>query len=111
MASDPFETYLQRAEALFLAGDIVQAGQIWQAILKRRPGHQIARAGLYKVKLHFDARATQGGLAGQTPVQESSDARTAQGAPPKPQEPDVTRLLEQGCILYDAGHVEDALAK
>ena len=61
-APDPFEQYLNRAASLFDLGDVVQAGQIWQAILKRNPDHKIARAGLYKVKVYFDARATQDGL-------------------------------------------------
>ncbi|HNX94118.1 MAG TPA: hypothetical protein PKL14_03065 [Holophaga sp.] len=103
MAKDPFESYLKQASDLFDAGDIVQAGQIWQAILKRVPDHEIARAGLYKVKLYFDARATQGGLDhaknGGTP------------APAPTAHPEVVRLLEQGCTLYDAGHAEDALQR
>ena len=61
-APDPFEAYLKRATDLFEAGDIVRAGQIWQAILKKVPDHQVARAGLYRVKLYFDSRATQDGL-------------------------------------------------
>jgi len=111
VAPDPFESYLKRAAELFEAGDIVQAGQIWQAILKKRPEHEIARAGLYKVKLYFDARATQGGLVGPKPSAEAEDARRTQGALAKPPDPEVTRLLEQGCILYDAGHVEDAVTR
>ncbi len=111
VALDPFESYLKRAADLFEAGDIVQAGQIWQAILKKRPEHEVARAGLYKVKLYFDARATQGGLVGPKPSVEVEDARTTQGALPRPPDPEVTRLLEQGCILYDAGHVEDAVTR
>lgn len=113
---DPFETYLKRAAALFDSGDIVQAGQIWQAILKKKPDHEIARAGLYKVKLHFDARATQGGLVvakaaePASPASES-DVRATAGGLPVPQDPEIVRLLEQGCTLYDAGHLEDALNK
>lgn len=109
MPSDPFESYLKRAADLFESGDIVQAGQIWQAILKKRPDHEVARAGLYKVKLYFDARATQGGLVKQKPG--ADDVRATHGASSKPQDPEITRLLEQGCTLYDAGHVEDALTK
>jgi tetratricopeptide (TPR) repeat protein len=115
---DPFASYLKRADDLFSKGDIVQAGQIWQAILKKNPGHEAARAGLYKVKLYFDARATQDGLVVPVP----SGAAPAQAVPPEddvratqapaPQvDPEVTRLLEQGCTLYDAGHAEDALTK
>jgi len=111
MAADPFESYLKRAADLFESGDIVQAGQIWQAILKKKPEHESARAGLYKVKLYFDARATQGGLVTQKPSDETGDVRATHGAPSKPLDPEITRLLEQGCTLYDAGHVEDALTK
>lgn len=111
MPSDPFESYLKRAADLFEAGDIVQAGQIWQAILKKRPDHEVARAGLYKVKLYFDARATQGGLVKQKPAVAADDVRATHGASSKSQDPEITRLLEQGCTLYDAGHVEDALTK
>lgn len=62
MTTDPFSPHLKRAAQLFQSGDIVQAGQIWQAILKKSPAHEEARIGLYKVKLFFDARATQDGL-------------------------------------------------
>jgi tetratricopeptide (TPR) repeat protein len=110
-ASDPFESYLRRAVELFEAGDIVQAGQIWQAILKKRPDHEIARAGLYKVKLYFDARATQGGLVTQKSTGQAVDVRATQGGPAGVQDPELVRLLEQGCTLYDAGHVEEALAR
>jgi len=103
IAKDPFESYLTRAAELFESGDIVQAGQIWQAILKKNPNSEVARAGLYKVKLYFDARATQDGLAGAKPA-------------PAPVltpiiNPEVDKLLEQGCTLYDAGHTEDALGR
>lgn len=105
--TDPFASYLKRADDLFEAGDIVQAGQIWQAILKKKPDHETARAGLYKVKLYFDARATQGGLVGlKPPVPAPAPVEV-----PKPPDTDITRLLEQGCTLYDAGHIEDAITK
>ena len=105
--TDPFASYLKRADDLFEAGDIVQAGQIWQAILKKKPDHETARAGLYKVKLYFDARATQGGLVGmKSPVPVPVPAEV-----PKSPDVEITRLLEQGCTLYDAGHVEDAITK
>lgn len=110
---DPFESYLKKAAALFEAGDVVQAGQIWQAILKKAGEHEEARAGLYKVKLYFDARATQDGLsserkeaAAKAAIPEASPQSAAGGAPPE-----IVRLLEQGCTLYDAGHFEDAIAK
>ncbi len=111
---DPFESYLKKAAALFEGGDVVQAGQIWQAILKKSPDHAEARAGLYKVKLYFDARATQDGLASEQKKELAAQSAPApvpapQAAPSGPAE--LVRLLEQGCTLYDAGHFEDAIAK
>ena len=111
---DPFESYLKKAAALFEGGDVVQAGQIWQAILKKSPDHAEARAGLYKVKLYFDARATQDGLA--TEQKKELAAQSAAASAPAPQAApggpaELVRLLEQGCTLYDAGHLEDAIAK
>lgn len=98
-APDPFEPHLQRAAQLFEAGDIVQAGQIWQAILKRSPNHTVARAGLYKVKLYFDARATQDGLA---------EAQKMLAPLISPAELD--RQLQLGCEHYDADRIQEALA-
>jgi tetratricopeptide (TPR) repeat protein len=83
-APNPFQTYLDRATSLFEAGDVVQAGQIWQAILKRDPAHQAARAGLYRVKLALDQK--NGAWSNE-------------------------RLLQEGCALYDLGQAGDALRK
>jgi tetratricopeptide (TPR) repeat protein len=110
---DPFESYLKKAALLFEAGDVVQAGQIWQAILKKSPNHEVARAGLYKVKLYFDARATQDGLSSER-KEEAAKAAAPEPAPRPTTSgaaPEIVRLLEQGCTLYDAGHFEDAIAK
>ncbi len=101
MAS-PFEPYLHQARALFEAGDIVKAGQIWQAILKRDPGSEEARAGLYKVKAHFDARATQDGL--RAAPEPAADRQTL-----TPPSPEVNSLLDAGCALYDAGLIAKAI--
>jgi tetratricopeptide (TPR) repeat protein len=81
--ADPFQSHLDRADALFQAGDVVQAGQIWQAILKRRPDHAAARAGLLRVKQFFD----------QQDLTSANDA-----------------LLQEGCTLYDMGEIHEALA-
>lgn len=117
---DPYEAYLNRAASLFDLGDIVQAGQIWQAILKRDPEHKVARAGLYKVKLCFDARATQGGMtppppgpkAEADPFRTGSRPIPALTAPPEPAPAvDGDRLLRDGCTLYEMGEVADALRK
>ncbi|HEU4952768.1 MAG TPA: tetratricopeptide repeat protein, partial [Holophagaceae bacterium] len=56
MAPDPYARYLQQAEELFSAGDVVRAGQIWQAILKQVPDHGPAREGLFRVKAALDAQ-------------------------------------------------------
>lgn len=110
---DPFESYLKKAAALFEAGDVVQAGQIWQAILKKSPDHSEARAGLYKVKLYFDARATQDGLASEQKKELEAQAAASAPAPQAATggSSELVRLLEQGCTLYDAGHLQDAIAK
>jgi tetratricopeptide (TPR) repeat protein len=86
-APDPFQPHLNRASSLFEQGEVVQAGQIWQAILKRNPAHRAARAGLYLVKLALEHRDA---------------SRTPQ---------DDERLLQEGCTLFDMGQVEDALRK
>ena len=132
-APDPFEPYLNRAASLFDLGDIVQAGQIWQAILKRDPGHQAARAGLYKVKVCFDARATQDGMTPPVaPIAEPSATgkhpNLAAPPPPEPEGPppevapaispateeDDTRvevLIREGVQLYDMGMLPEAMGK
>lgn len=109
---DPFESYLLKAENLFQAGDIVQAGQIWQAILKKSPNHSDARAGLYKVKIYFDARATQDGLI--PPTEASANPLPDPPpvvAPAVSRTDDIERLLRDGCTLFDMGQSQDALKK
>lgn len=114
--NDPYESHLQRAASLFESGEIVQAGQIWQAILKKSPNHEIARAGLYKVKLFFDARATQGGLVSPETKKALADIHQPPPLPATIQADalsvdDIPSLLEQGCTLYDSGLIEEALSK
>ena len=57
MAQDPYARYLQQAEELFASGEVVRAGQIWQAVLKQVPDHGAAREGLIRVKAALDAKA------------------------------------------------------
>ncbi|HLO66124.1 MAG TPA: hypothetical protein VK188_03840, partial [Holophaga sp.] len=102
----PFDPYLKQAEALFASGDVVKAGQIWQAILKKDPANEAARAGLYRVKVHFDARATQDGLGGAAEAAAPPPDRQTHTPPPA----EINSLLEAGCALYDAGRVERAIA-
>ncbi|BDU78792.1 tetratricopeptide repeat protein [Mesoterricola sediminis] len=115
----PYDPYLTQAEALFQAGDVVKAGQIWQAILKKDPTCQAARSGLYRVKAHFDARATQDGLEAP-PLPGAPVPGAPRPGAPEPGAPDrqthtpppteVNSLLEAGCALYDAGKPERAIA-
>ena len=57
---DPFATHLQRAQDLFQAGEVIAAGQIWQAILRKNPTHAGARACLVHVKNWLDERQKAG---------------------------------------------------
>jgi tetratricopeptide (TPR) repeat protein len=109
MSPDPFEPYLRQAEELYTGGDIVKAGQIWQAILKRVPGHAQAKAGLYKVKLHFDARATQGDLVPKDVGGQGLTQPRPTSPEPEPEDPDT--LLQCGCTLFDMGQLEEARVK
>ncbi len=73
MTSDPYAPHLRQAEALFANGEIVKAGQIWQAILKQQPTHAKAREGLLAVKqgllaLRETAAAAARDLTGPHPV-------------------------------------------
>ncbi len=53
MTTDPYAPYLRQADALFAQGEIVKAGQIWQAVLKQQPSHAEARERLLAVKQHL----------------------------------------------------------
>lgn len=53
---DPYASYLSQARALFEAGEVLKAGQIWQAILKKDPAHPESKAGLYQVRLWLEAQ-------------------------------------------------------
>ncbi len=50
MTPDPYAPHLRQADLFFAEGEIVKAGQIWQAILKQQPTHAKAREGLLAVK-------------------------------------------------------------
>ncbi len=57
---DPFAAHLQRAQDLFQAGEVMAAGQIWQAVLRKDPTHAGARACLIHVKHWLDERQKAG---------------------------------------------------
>jgi len=53
MTTDPYAPHLRQAADLFAQGEVVKAGQIWQAILKQQPAHAEARERLLAVKQHL----------------------------------------------------------
>lgn len=93
---DPFAAHLQRAQDLFQAGEVIAAGQIWQAILRKNPTHAGARACLVHVKHWLDERQKAGDpvvLAAQNqgPVDldnvstpGAAPAKSATAVPPSP---------------------------
>lgn len=119
MTTDPYAPYLRQADEHFAAGEIVKAGQIWQAILKQVPAHAEARAGLLKVKQLLDAQKAAAAAAvvpPPAPMPPPPPAPVAEPAPAEAPAPEVSpelidKLLREGCTLYDMGQVEDALLK
>lgn len=92
---DPFAAHLQRAQDLFQAGEVIAAGQIWQAVLRKNPTHAGARACLVHVKHWLDERQKAGDpvvLAAQNQGPVSLDDLPVSGtaaARPAPQPPPV----------------------
>jgi tetratricopeptide (TPR) repeat protein len=73
MTLDPYAPHLRQADDLFAQGEVVKAGQIWQAILKQHPDHAEARAGLLAVKERL-AALREVGAAAVPPPEEASPA-------------------------------------
>ncbi len=128
MTTDPYAAYLRQADEHFAKGEIVKAGQIWQAILKQQPTHAEARAGLIKVKQLLDEQKAQAAAATVPPSPRPSIPAAAEppAAAPEPtpapiaapvaaveeaSPEEIDRLLREGCTLYDMGQIEDALKK
>src|SRR5512133_3213438 len=121
MTPDPYAPYLRQADELFARGEIVKAGQIWQAILKQQPTHTEARERLVALRERLLAeREAQAAAALPPPApQPAPEPEPAPAPVPEPlppatpvvssEEPD--RLVIQGCTLYDMGQVPDALQK
>ena len=103
MQPDPYAPHLQKADDLFAQGEVVKAGQIWQAILKQQPSHVEARRHLLEVKEHLQRlqRAEADAPAAPDPL---PDQEASVG-------PEPSQLLTDGCTLYDMGQTEDALRK
>jgi len=72
MTPDPYAPYLRQADDLFAKGEVVKAGQIWQAVLKQQPTHVEARERLMAVKQHLLA------------LREAEDAAAAAAVAPPP---------------------------
>lgn len=133
---DPYASYLRQADELFAAGDVLKAGQIWQAILKQQPAHEAAREGLLKVRALLEAQKAAtvapepapepAPVPAPVPAPEPTPEPVAPGAPaptpvpapipapapaPALDSDQVERLLREGCTLYDMGQTQDALGK
>ena len=94
--------HLQQASLLFGAGEVVKAGQIWQAILKIHPSSEEARVGLLKVR-DVLSKATTDKPRPETSLMES-EAAEANGLDP------AELLMKQGRAHYDQGSLHEALA-
>jgi tetratricopeptide (TPR) repeat protein len=84
MTSDPYAPHLRQAEALFAQGEIVKAGQIWQAILKQQPTHASAREGLLAVKRHLLALQEAGAAAVRAFKEPVATPESAESLTPPP---------------------------
>ena len=104
MQPDPYTSYLEQASELFAQGEVVKAGQIWQAILKQQPGHAEARRRLLDVKDHLQRLQREEAATAPIPAEMEPAPEAVDG-------PEPSQLLTDGCTLYDMGQTEDALHK
>lgn len=122
--ADPYAPHLRQADDLLAQGQVVKAGQIWQAILKQQPDHLEARERLLQVKQRLlalreaEAAATKAAPSAPPPlspeIPQPSLPLAPTPEPPQPRAPDTMnpeRLLADGCTLYDMGQLDDALRK
>ncbi len=87
MAQDPYARYLQQAEELFASGEVIRAGQIWQAVLKQVPDHAAAREGLLRVKTALDAQAAEAAATHRRMTDSSVEVPIFRDAAPAAPEP------------------------
>lgn len=117
MTPDPYAPYLRQADDLFAQGEIVKAGQIWQAILKQQPGHLEARDRLLALRDRLLAqREAEAAAAVPAPIPAPIPAPAPEPVPEPPPAPASSnvgpdRMVTEGCTLYDLGQVADALQK
>ncbi|HEX4845652.1 MAG TPA: hypothetical protein VFV26_05490, partial [Geothrix sp.] len=129
MTPDPYAPYLRQADELFAQGEIVKAGQIWQAILKQQPAHAEARERLLVLRERLLAQRQAEAAAPPPPAPAEPEPIPEAPAPepepvapppapasatapdPTPSEVGPGRLVIEGCTLYDMGQVADALQK
>ncbi len=88
MAGDPYAPHLERARALFAGGEVLQAGQIWQAILKKQPDHAEARTGLLQVKRWMESRRAPEPAASAAAPPAAPEPAAPEPAAPEPIAPE-----------------------
>ncbi|MDR2560550.1 MAG: tetratricopeptide repeat protein [Holophagales bacterium] len=93
--------HLQHASLLFGAGEVVKAGQIWQAILKIHPSNEEAKAGLLKVRDALSKATTEEPKPEVSLVEPESAATNSRNP--------AELLIKQGRAHYDQGSLQEAL--
>lgn len=96
MSQDPYAPYLRQADDLFARGELVKAGQIWQAILKQAPQHVEARGRLLQVKQRLLAQqaeaAAEAAPPSPAPEPEAPGPRAPEPIAPPVEAPPVAAL-------------------
>ncbi|WP_243317986.1 hypothetical protein [Geothrix paludis] len=87
MTPDPYAPYLRQADQLFAQGEIVKAGQIWQAILKQQPAHAEARERLLALRDRLLAQRQEEERAAAAPALPVPLAPRPEPAPAPPSAP------------------------
>ncbi len=114
---DPYASYLSQARALFAGGEVLKAGQIWQAILKKDPSHAEAKQGLYRVRLWLEAQQVPPAPAAPPPPPPPPPVLSAPPpAPPPPADPPEAGAEEESALpplqsINLEAHVPEAVPK